>query len=128
MKGERNMLECNQRLLQALREERAFFRSGGYGWPYRTEWRPTLLFRDSPTCVNFSSAGALNACEECPLFRLVPCHKRNDAIPCHHIVLDAEGNTIAGLYQKGSQRLLDERYWEWLSAVIAGLEQWLEAA
>jgi hypothetical protein len=117
------MLESNRRLLQALKEERAFFRSGGYGQPFRSEWRSTLLFRDSPTCINFSSAGALNTCQECPLLGLVPGHKRSDAIPCHHIVIDPEGNTIARHYQRGSQQSLDQHYNDWLNAVIAGLER-----
>ncbi len=117
------MLERNRQLLQALKAELVFFESGGYGRPFRSNWRPTLLFRDSPTCVNFSCVGALNPCQECPLFPLIPCTKRQDAIPCHHITLDSEGDTVASLYKTGSQQVLDQRYSEWLSAVIAGLEK-----
>jgi hypothetical protein len=117
------MLERNRQLLQALKMERAFFESGGYGHPFRSNWRPTLLFRDSATCINYSSAGTLNPCQECPLFVLVPSAKRNHAIPCHNIPLDSEGNTIARLYQTGSQETLDRRYCDWLSAVIKGLEE-----
>jgi hypothetical protein len=117
------MLERNRRLLKALTEEQAYFESGGYGRPFRNNWRPTLLFRDSPTCINFSSAGALNPCQECPLFSLVPCNKRSDAIPCHHISLDSEGNTIARLYRTGSQEALDQRFSDWLSAVAKALDQ-----
>ena len=122
------MWQSNSRLLQALREQQEFFYSGGYGLPFRSEWRPTLLFRDSPTCINFSSPGALNPCQECPLLPLVPSHKRNHAIPCHHIVLDSEGNTIARLYQRGSQKALDRSYSNWLSTVITGLERAQKAA
>ena len=39
-------------LLDALKDQLAFFESGGYGFPYRGFWRPTLALRDSPTCLN----------------------------------------------------------------------------
>src|SRR5882672_11236271 len=97
--GKFPMLERNRNLLQTLKEERAFFEAGGYGRPFRGNWRSTLLFRDSPTCINHTSAGALKPCQECPLFSLVPSMKRDHAIPCHFITLDSKGNTIARLYQ-----------------------------
>jgi hypothetical protein len=121
------MLAQNHRLLQALKGELAFFESGGYGRCFRSDWRSTLLLRDSPTCINFSSAGALNPCRECPLFRLVPSNKRQEFIPCHYILLDSKGSTIAGLYRTGSQESLDRRFCEWLSGLVAGLEQCEEA-
>lgn len=117
------MLKNTRQLLQALKKERDFFQSGGYGRPFRSEWRSTLLLRDSPLCPDFAAAGALNPCAACPLFLLIPKHKREDAIPCHHIVLNAHGETIASLYQKGSQELLDRAYYDWLCALIAGLEK-----
>ncbi len=117
------MLESTQQLLRALQDEQDFFQSGGYGQTFRSQWRPTLLFRDSPTCLNFSSPGELNPCRQCPLFSLVPIHKRTDAIPCHHIVLDPAGNTVAGLYRAGSQQVLDRHYCDWLSGVIDALEK-----
>jgi hypothetical protein len=122
------MRQSNRRLLQALKDEQNFFQSGGYGRPFRGEWRPTLLFRDSPVCINFTCAGALNPCQECPLFLLAPARERSQAIPCHHIVLDTEGNTIDRLYQKGSQKALDRRYCDWLSCLIRGLEPTQAAA
>jgi hypothetical protein len=117
------MLERNQQLLQTLKKEWVFFKSGGYGHPFRGRWRPTLLFRDSATCVNYSANRALKPCQECPLFALVPSDKRNYPIPCHHIPLDFEGNTIARLYQSGSQEALDQIYFGWLSAVVNRLEE-----
>ncbi len=36
-------------LLDALKDQLAFFESGGYGFPYRGFWRPTLALRDLPT-------------------------------------------------------------------------------
>ncbi|HLW54744.1 MAG TPA: hypothetical protein VKW06_18050 [Candidatus Angelobacter sp.] len=122
------MLENIRRLLQALRNEREFFLAGGYGLKFRGKWRPTLLIRDSPLCTDNSNAGALSPCAECPLLLLVPHHKRNDTIPCHHIALDAQGLTIAQIYETGSQQELDRRYLSWLGAVIEGLEHQREIA
>ena len=113
----------NRQLLRALRKEVGFFESGGYGRPFRSGWRSTLLFRDSPTCTDSTSAGSLTPCAACPLFALIPRNKRQDAIPCHHIVLDAECNTIAKLYREGSQKRLDLIFRLWLTRLIDGLER-----
>lgn len=104
-------------LLQALRTELAFFDAGGYGKPFRSGWRPTLLLRDSPACLNFNVTGRQAPCNQCPFFRLAPAADRDAILPCHHIPLDAAGNTIAGMYRKGTQKELDERYHDWLTAL-----------
>lgn len=117
------MLEANKQLLVTLKKEREFFQSGGYGHTFRSQWRPTLLFRDSPTCFDFTSVGELNPCQRCPLFSLVPMQKRNQAIPCNHIVLDTEGNTVDGFYRTGTQEILDRHYCDWLSKMIDALEK-----
>jgi len=122
------MLDCNRQLLQALLEERSFFHAGGYGLPFRSQWRPTLLFCDSPICINFKAVGTSDPCRKCRLFFLVPPLKRDSAIPCHHIALDEAGNTIGELYQRGSQETLDRCYLNWMSTAISGLEQLQEAA
>jgi len=105
-------------LLQALKTELAFFDAGGYGRSFRSGWRPTLLLRDSPACLNFNATGRQASCEQCAFFRLAPAADRDSILPCHHIPLDAKGNTIAGMYRKGTQKELDERYHEWLTALV----------
>lgn len=104
-------------LLQALKTEMAFLDAGGYGKPFHSGWRPTLLLRDSPVCLNFNATGRQASCKPCPFFSLVPAGDRDSILPCHHIPLDAEGNTIAGMYRKGTQKELDERYHNWLTAL-----------
>lgn len=104
-------------LLQTLKTELAFFDAGGYGKPFRSGWRPTLLLRDSPACINFNATGRQASCNQCPFFSLVPAADRDAILPCHHIPLDAQGNTIAGMYRKGTQKELDERYHNWLTAL-----------
>jgi len=104
-------------LLQALKTELAFFDAGGYGQPFRGGWRPTLLLRDSPVCLNFNATGRQASCNHCPFFSLSPAADRDAILPCHDIPLDAEGTTIAGMYRKGTQKELDERYHNWLTAL-----------
>jgi len=109
-------------LLQALKTELAFFDAGGYGKQFRSAWRPTLLLRDSPVCLNFNATGRQASCNRCAFFSLVPAAARDAILPCHHISLDAKGNTIAGIYRKGTQQELDERYHNWLSALTRKME------
>lgn len=113
---------ANRELLRALKEQLAHFERGGYGHPYRSAWRPTLLIRDSPLCLN-AVLGAERPCRECMLFALVPTEKRGSFLPCHHIPLNDVGETIAKLYQTGTQERLDRAFREWLCATIQKLEE-----
>src|SRR5579859_18393 len=112
-----------KQLLQAIKREMGFFDAKGYGRSFRSQWRPTLLLRDSPVCVNYSSTGRQHACSECPFFMLVPREKQDRPLPCHHIPLDASGVTVSELYRKGTQNLLDQRYCDWLSNFIRYFER-----
>lgn len=111
----------NRLLFRVLRNEAAFFNAGGYGKPFRSQWRPTLLLRDSPACINFRDQGRKHSCSECPLFSLVPAEQRQRLIPCHYIQLNLQGETIAGLYARGSQEQLDRNYRNWLKEKIKDL-------
>jgi hypothetical protein len=111
----------NQRLLRVLRKEAAFFDAGRYGRPFRSRWRPTLLLRDSPACINYRDTGRQNPCRECPLFSMVPPGRQNELIPCHHIPLNVKGETVADLYAQGSQEFLDQLYRNWLEQKIKDL-------
>jgi len=111
----------NRLLSRILRNEEAFFDAGGYGTPFRSKWRPTLLLRDSPACINYGDQGRQNSCRECPLFSMVPAEKRDRLVPCHHIQLNPQGETIAGLYAQGSQERLDQLYRNWLEEKLKDL-------
>jgi hypothetical protein len=108
-------------LLNALKGQLAFFESAGYGHTYRSPWRPTLLIRDSPLCLNASFTTA-QPCRECILFPMIPAEKRNAITPCHHIPLTAAGETIATLYENASQEKLDKTFHNWLCAKIQDLK------
>jgi len=109
-------------LLKALKEQLAFIEGGGYGHTYRSTWRPTLVIRDSPLCLNATSTQA-RACRDCILFPLVPQEKRSLLLPCHHIPLNEAGDTVARLYSTGTQEHLDRTLHHWIRATIQRLEE-----
>jgi hypothetical protein len=111
----------NRRLFRVLRNEAAFFDAEGYGKPFRSQWRPTLLLRDSPACINYRDSGRQNSCRQCPLFSMVPADQQEKQIPCHYIQLNPQGETIAGLYSRGTQELLDQRYRNWIKEKLKDL-------
>ncbi len=110
----------NRLLFRVLRDEAAFFDAEGYGKAFRSQWRPTLLLRDSPACINYRDSGQQNSCRDCPLFSMVPAEQQASLIPCHHIQLNPQGETIADLYTQGTQELLDQRYRNWLNEKLKG--------
>jgi len=112
----------DQRTLQLLCCELSFFKVGGYGHPLGGEWRPTLLFWDSPVCLNFDSSAPHQPCERCVFFQFVPEAKRFSLIPCHHIPLNAKGETIHSLYRSGTQDGLDQTVKHWLETTIDELK------
>jgi hypothetical protein len=107
----------NRRLLQLLGTELGFFNAGGYGRTSRSQWRPTLLLRDSPACINYNDTGRQNPCKMCPLFALVAPDKKDSLVPCHYIALNKDDVTIAELYAHGSQDSLDRLYRTWLQDI-----------
>lgn len=109
-------------LLKALKDQLVFFENGGYGREYRSTWRPTLIVRDSPLCLNAASSTA-RPCRECILFPLVPPERRNLLLPCHHIPLNQAGETIASLYATGTQQRLDHIFHDWLCVTIQKLQE-----
>ena len=113
----------DSRSLHVVRCELLFLNSGGYGRPFRSEWRPTLIFRDSPICLNFDSSAPVQPCERCSFFQFIPETKRNCRIPCHFIPLNERGETIDLMYQTGTQGKLDIAVREWLEATIKKLER-----
>lgn len=115
-KDERDMLEV-------LKAELDYVEQGGYGRSVRAPWRPTSVFRDSPTCVNFGYPYRAHPCPECLLHELVPADGRAEEAPCHHIPLDAEGTTVEALESGDNQSLLEEKVKAWLRTKIREIEE-----
>ena len=109
-------------ILEVLKFELNFLEQGGYGRSVRTPWKPTSIFQDSLSCVNFNDPARPHACNECLLSDFVPGQHAEENIPCHHIPLNADGETVETLELKDNQQLMEERLKLWLSEKIAEIE------
>ncbi len=109
--------------LEVLKFELNFLEQGGYGRSPRAPWRPSLIFQDSPSCLNFNEPGRPHPCEQCLLTDFVPAGKQCADVPCRHIPLNAAGQTIDQLYRNSSDIEVEEAVAKWLRAAIAKLEQ-----
>ena len=109
--------------LQVLKDELEFIEKGGYGRSVKTPWLPTSVFRDSLTCLNFADEKRPHPCSECLLIDFVPPENRNEVVPCHHIALNAVGQTIDDLEWKEDQCEMEEAVKDWLRTTIKRLEE-----
>ncbi|MBA3914794.1 MAG: hypothetical protein H0X25_13300 [Acidobacteriales bacterium] len=110
-------------VLDVLKFELNFLEQGGYGRSVHSPWKPTSVFQDSPSCINFNSSEERHPCGECLLSQWVPANSQNDPVPCHHIPLNAEGETIDSLERQASQVELEDKLKDWLRQAIARLER-----
>lgn len=110
-------------ILEVLRAELEHIEQGGYGRPVRTPRRPTSVFQDSLTCINFGYPYRAHPCHECFLNDLVPQERRAEEVPCHHIPLDAEGTTVEDAESEDNQARLEEKVKTWLRAKIEEVER-----
>ena len=110
-------------ILEVLRAELDQIEKGGYGRSVRTPWKPTSTFQDSLTCINFGYPYRAHPCDECFFNDLVPPGRRSEVVPCHHIPLNEEGETIETLELKDNQQLLEENVKRWLRERIREIEE-----
>jgi hypothetical protein len=110
-------------ILQELKLQRSILQDGGYGRSVRTPWKPTQLFRDSLTCLNFGSEVKEHSCDECLLWQWVPEERRKEENACHHIPLNAQGDTIASLEAAGDRDKAEKAVMEWLDNTIRELDE-----
>ncbi len=116
------MSDDKRDVLEVLKFELEFLEQGGYGRSVRTPWKPTSIFQDSPSCINFNDpAERPHPCNECLLTDFVPAQARGEAVPCHHIPVGPKGETVDEL--AGNQIATEDALREWLRAAIARLEQ-----
>ena len=112
----------NNVVLEILRFELKFLEDGGYGRSPRTPWRPTNIFEDSPTCLNFGDPSHPHPCNECFLMKFVPKEKQEEGVPCRFIPLTEEGETVDDFYRCGTQIELEEALKNWLRKEISRME------
>ncbi|MFY9574302.1 MAG: hypothetical protein WAV20_23110, partial [Blastocatellia bacterium] len=60
---------------------------------------------------------------ECLLLDFVPPDQRREDVPCHHIPLNASGETIDELELNEDQQKKEEDLKNWLQGTIAKLEE-----
>ena len=115
-------MQDDRDLLQTLKAELAFVESGGYRNRPRFPWRPSFVFEDSPTCINFNEKNERHPCSECLLMQFVPEDRKNLAFPCRHIPLNHAGDSVAHFYECGTEAELEAALKSWLKHKIAELE------
>jgi hypothetical protein len=116
------MATDDRNLLDVLKFELDFIEKGGYGASPREPWRCPLIFEDSPSCMNYDTKDHPAPCEECVLMKMVPAENRDKTIPCRHIPLSPNGETLESLYRWASQREIEDVMRKWLRTTIAKLE------
>jgi hypothetical protein len=116
------MLNDDRDVLEVLKFELQFLERGGYGRSPREPWRQPLALEDSPTCMNYDTKEHRAPCVDCVLMQLVPPDQRAEKIPCRHIPLTAEGETLDYFYRCGSQVEIEDALKNWLKSTIERLE------
>ena len=109
-------------ILEVLKSELNFLKKGGYGRSPREPWRAQLIFEDSPSCMNYDGKENPRPCAECALMRFVPSEKRSEKVPCRHIPLTRDGETLHELYNGAAQQEIEDALADWLRGTIARLE------
>jgi hypothetical protein len=111
-----------KQIIDQLKLERDILRNGGYGRSVRTPWKPTQLFRDSVTCLNFDEPIKRHPCNECLLWEWVPENHRDEDLPCHFIPLNERGENIASLEDAEDREEAEKALLGWLDSLLAQLE------
>ena len=109
-------------IIDHLKLERDILKNGGYGRSVRTPWKPTQLFRDSVTCLNFDEVVKRHPCNECLLWEWVPETHREEDLPCHFIPLNERGESIASLEDAEDREGAEKSLLDWLNSTIEQLE------
>ena len=116
------MTQDKRDILEVLKFELSFLEQGGYGRSVRTPWKPTSVFQDSLSCINFNDPERPHPCNECLLYDLVPEQSLEENVPCHFIPLNGQGETIDSMERQYNQVELEEAVKNWLRATIKRLE------
>jgi len=117
------MSEDKRDILEVLKSELEFLEQGGYGRYVRTPWKPTSIFQDSLSCINFNNPEQPHPCSECLLSDFVPGPATAEKIPCHHIPLNEKGETVKVLEEEKTQADVEEAVKVWLRSTIQRMEQ-----
>lgn len=117
------MSEDKRDILEVLKFELSFLEQGGYGRSVRTPWKPTSVFQDSLSCINFNDPERPHPCSECLLTDYVPLERLGENVPCHHIPLNLNGETVDSMERQATQLELEEAVKSWLRQSIERIER-----
>jgi len=117
------MPEDDRDILELLYEELDFIEKGGYGRSVKTPWKPTSVFQDSLSCLNYGYPYRAHPCSSCSLIDFVPSEERGQTVPCHHIPLNETGDTVETLETEENQQKMEESVKKWLRLRIEHIEQ-----
>src|SRR2546427_13099464 len=117
------MSDDKRDILEVLKFELSFLEQGGYGRSVRTPWKPTSIFQDSLSCINFNDPERPHPCNECLLTDFVPGSSQCENVPCHHIPLNQEGETVDSMERQYHQGELEEAVKAWRRGTIQRIEQ-----
>ena len=115
-------MQDDRDILELLKAELAFLEKGGYRKGPRYPWRPTFMFEDSPTCINFQGEGHPRPCGECALIQFVPEDRKKLRYPCRHIQLTSQGECVNSFYEWGTEEELEVALRGWLQRTIQAIE------
>ena len=116
------MTKDYQDVLEVLKDEGDFLERGGYSCSPHQPWRAQLIFEDSPTCMNYGTKDRPGPCAECLLMQFVPPESRGQKVPCRHIPLTQDRQTLSDLYWVGTQEKIEDALGSWLRSTIARVE------
>ena len=117
------MVKDNREILEILKDELSFIEEGGYGRSVRTPWQPKSTFQDSLTCINYADPNHTHPCNECHLLDFVSAEHKDEAIPCHFIPLNENGETIETVELEDNAAVLERKLKDWLRARIRAIEE-----
>jgi len=117
------MLTDDRDVLDVLKFELDFIDKRGYRRSVRTPSLPTSIFQDSLTCLNFGDPNRSHPCDECLLMALVPPEHCAEKVPCHHVSLTPEGETIQQLEHNEGREVTEEVVKNWLCRMVKILEE-----
>jgi hypothetical protein len=118
-------------LLTTLEKELDFIDHAGYRKPIGSrqplfcmetsvEWRKPAFFEDSPSCPKEHYC-ACDPKRGCILLGFVPRERRSETVPCHHIPLNEQGDTIASFEKSGQHEQVEPALRNWLVKTIGKL-------
>ena len=125
-------MKTAENTLSTLKQELEFLNQGGYRKPIGSrqplfcmetsaEWRQPSFFEDSPSCIKQRYCPC-NSEGDCVLLGFVPDEHRHEAVPCRHIPLNDQGETINSLDRTTTHEKIEGTLRGWLVKTIERLQ------